>query len=272
MGLLGRGEKERALFSLLGLDEAARDRFARLQQAEGPATFREALEVLSPDAEGAYLLYRFSDPTFLCGQAVLEAVGQDRRCFARRVLDLGGGTGHLTRALCRLAGPGEGILADVSFWKAWLAKRFVAPRCQPVCCDANEPLPFARDVFSLVLCSDAFHYVWSRRLLASEMLRLVGDCGVVVLTHLHNLLCENESAGMPLAPVDYRNLFEAGEVRLFKESDVLQGLLEHRPTDLSPRFSDEELNREPALILLATPLEGCYRLYGAGGGEPLGGT
>ena len=72
---------------------------------------------------------------------------------------------------------------------------------------SEEPLPFARRSFSLVFCSDAFHYVWSRRLLADEMVRLRGAGGTVALAHLHNSLCENHSAGMPLAPQEYRALF-----------------------------------------------------------------
>jgi SAM-dependent methyltransferase len=198
----------------------------------------------------------------VCSQAVLEAVGQDRRCFARRVLDVGGGAGHLTRSLGQLAGPGtEVVLADVALWKVWLAKRFVAPACQPVCCDANAPLPFAGGAFSLAVCSDAFHYVWSRRLLAAELVRAVGPDGIVLLTHLHNLLCENVSAGMPLAPGDYRNLFERVGTRLFKESDVFAAVLDHRPVDLSPEYADEDLSGEPALILLATRLMGFFRRY-----------
>jgi SAM-dependent methyltransferase len=257
MQLLGEGKSELALFTLLGLDGPRQAMFRRLLHDEHGLTFRSALETLSPNAEGHYLLYRFSDPTYLCSRAMVRAVGQDRRCFAGRVLDVGGGAGHLTRTLCDLAGIGaEVVLADVAFWKLWLANRFLAPSCRPVCCNANEPLPFAPDSFSLAFCSDAFHYVWSRRLLASELVRLAGSRGVVLLTHLHNLLCENESAGMPLAPTDYRNLFEGIDVRLFKESDVFADFLEGRPVNLSTHCPEVDLNREPALILLATRLAG----------------
>jgi SAM-dependent methyltransferase/uncharacterized protein YbaR (Trm112 family) len=260
MALLGTGDRDGALVALLGLDET-RAAFRDLRDGVG-TTFREMLGTLCSDAEGAYLLYRFSDPTYLCSRAVLEAVGQDHRCFTRRVLDVGGGAGHLTRTLCRLAGPGaEVVLADVAYWKVWLAKRFVAPDCDPLCCDANAPLPFARGAFSLAACSDAFHYVWSRRLLAAELVRAVGSDGVVLLTHLHNLFCQNESVGMPLAPGDYRNLFEGIDARLFRESHVFAAILNDQPIDLSPEYADAELSGEPALILLATRLTGLFRPY-----------
>jgi uncharacterized protein YbaR (Trm112 family) len=206
MDFLEKGEKEQALYTLLGVDVERQQKFKDLQLDKQTITFRKALEILCTDAEGFYLFYRFSDPTFLSSQAVLRAVGQNPHCFNRYVLDLCGGTGHFTRSLCSFADAEKVILADISFWKIWLAKQFIAPDCHPVCCNANEPLPFAKTMFSLVFCSDAYHYIWSKRLLAGEMLRLIGNDGVAVISHLHNSLCENPSAGMPLTPAAYKNL------------------------------------------------------------------
>ena len=45
----------------------------------GTATYREALEVLSPDAEGTYFVYRFSDPTFVLAETLVRVLGRDRR-------------------------------------------------------------------------------------------------------------------------------------------------------------------------------------------------
>ena len=267
--LLGAGDPHNALLTLLELEESQHKDFERLEAARDAMTFRQALDLLSPEAEGAYLLYRFSDPTFLSSQALLRAVGQDQRCFSKRALDLCGGTGHLTRSLCSLAGESDVVLADVFFWKIWLAKQFIAPRCQPVCCDANVPLPFAKDSFSLAFCSDAFHYIWSRRLLADEMQRLVGNSGTVLLSHLHNACCDNLSAGMPLTPTGYRDLFEGYSPRLFKESMVLNGLLQQAPMDLSTYHTDADLAQEPSLILMASRLPGLFRVYAyTEGAEP----
>jgi uncharacterized protein YbaR (Trm112 family)/SAM-dependent methyltransferase len=268
MCLLGDGAHDQALFTLLELEETKRPEWERIRC--GPrVTFREALALLSPNAEGDYLLYRFSDPTFLCSEAVLRAVRRDQRCAGGRVLDLCGGTGHLTRSLCRGAAGTEVVLADLSFWKLWLARRFLAPSCRAVCCDATQPLPFARETFALVFCSDAFHFVWTRRLLAGEMLRLLGSSGAVVLPHLHNLLYHNPSAGMPLAPADYRSLFEDIRPQLFKESTLLDSILAGRPVDLSESCADEDLNAEPALVLIAARPEGNLALSeGAGEEDP----
>ena len=97
------------------------------------------------------------------------------------------------------------------------------------------------------------------------MVRLAGADGVVLLTHLHNLLGENESAGMPLTPADYRNLFAGPDVRLFGERDVFDALLAGRPADLSAPRGDDELSGEPALVLLATRLPVADRPPESGG-------
>jgi uncharacterized protein YbaR (Trm112 family)/SAM-dependent methyltransferase len=259
---LAAGEYEQALFTMLGLEAEERQAvFRRFVEKATNASFREGVEILCLDAEGAYFVYRFSDPTYLASQTLLRALGGDRRCFARRAIDICGGSGHLTRVLCQMAGGVETLLADAHFWKLWLAKRFIAPACQPVCCDANHPLPFARDAFSLAVCSDAFHYVWSKRLLADELARAVGQSGVIALPHLHNSLVENFSAGMPLPPEGWRNLFAELNPRVFKESDLFESALRRRPVGLSRDYSDEELRDEAALFLIATKLDGVYRVY-----------
>lgn len=258
---LANGRPEEALLTMLGLEEEARQTAFRGFLEKGAAgTYREGVEILCPDAEGTYFIYRFSDPTFLVGSALLRAIGSDARCWKKRAIDLCGGSGHLTRVLCQMSGGREVILADSFFWKLWLAKRITAPDCQPVCCDANQPLPFAHDEFSLAVCSDAFHYIWSKRLLAGEMVRLTGD-GVVVLSHIHNALGENFSEGMPLAPEWWRNLFAELNPRLFRESEVFERVVTRQPVDLSPNYSDEELGEEAALFLIATKLDGLFRSY-----------
>lgn len=262
LSLLGAGKMEQALFALLGLDERRQENFQNLRNGNRAMTYQSALSILSPDADGQYFLYRFSDPTFLVSDAVLRALGQAYADNEEKyLLDLCGGTGHLTRTLCSMSKPGKVILADLSFWELWLAKEFIAPSCQPICCDANQSLPFERNAFSLVFCSGAFEYIWSRRALADEMIRLVGNEGTVIVSHAHNILCENPSQGMPLDPTGYRRLFQTLSPKIFKESVFLDAVLDVSSIDLSVNFSDEELKTEPALIIIATKREDIYRVW-----------
>jgi ubiquinone/menaquinone biosynthesis C-methylase UbiE/uncharacterized protein YbaR (Trm112 family) len=223
-------------------------RLLEVEQDEEPAqfaTFRDAVKKVSKDLEGDYLLYRFSDPTFLCSQALLGAlVTRDDV-----VLDVGGGAGHLAWSVGKVAR--EVVVADVTFWKLWLARRFVATHCEAVCCDAKNPLPFKRQAFSLTYCSDALHYIWPRRLLAAEMMRATRAEGTILASHLHNALCENVSPGMPLTPAGYRHLFYERRPLLYKQSSLFDAMLENRPVDPGNQCSDADLAHESALILLA---------------------
>jgi ubiquinone/menaquinone biosynthesis C-methylase UbiE len=206
-------------------------------------TFRGALKILCRDREADYLLYRFSDPTFLRTRAVVRAVATVIP-LRRPILDLCGGAGHLAFSLRNH----HVVLADNAFWKLWLAKRFVAQNCSAVCCDANVPLPFAPRSFSLAVCSDAFHYIWQKRLAASELQRAVGADGTVILAHLHNALWWNYSPGMPLSPAGYAKLFAESEIP-FNLGETIVDLSRQR----------KNFPKEHALTLIATGAKNLFR-------------
>jgi uncharacterized protein YbaR (Trm112 family) len=266
LNLLAEHNTDQALTLLLELDDFRAEQFRELKRS-GIWNYREVLRILCRDSDAAFFLYRFSDPTFLVSERLLGALAQDD-CTSGRMMDMCGGSGHLARVLSGFSPGAEVWLADIAFWKLWLAREFIVPNCHPICCDAAQPLPFARATFSLVLCSGALEYVWPRRLFAGEMLRLIGRSGVVALTHLHNSLCENPSPGMPLSPAGYSNLLEGVPNRLFKESAILDSLLDRRPLRLSENFTNAELQDEPALMALASGRENVFRDYNLPGHVP----
>jgi uncharacterized protein YbaR (Trm112 family) len=247
MHLLEAGRGDQALHALLGLEGERLARFRRFTADPGAMTYREGLTILSVDAEAEYFVYRFSDPTFRVGRAVVQACGP---MMGRegRYIDVCGGSGHLTRSMIS---DQPAVLADVFFWKLWLAKQFVAPDCEAVCCDANNPLPFARDTFSMVVLSDAFPYLWHKRLAADELMRLAGPDGVVVMPHLHSARGWNYTAGMPLTPAAYRDLLEPLQPRLYRDSALLNQVLDGY-LDLTAHEPPEALDGEPALVIVAS--------------------
>ena len=267
MGSLEEGRTDDALIALLDLDERQAAAFVALQSPRSPATFLETLAILRHDAEADYLAYRLSDPTYLTSEAVIRALAQERRRFEHRSLDVCGGAGHLTRVLSSLRPPletdvGSGtVLLDLSFWKLWLAAHFTASGCAPVCGDANHPLPFARDSFSTALLSDAFPYIWHKRLLADELIRLVGPDGVVVMPHLHSAHGENFSAGNTLTPAAHQDLLAPHQPRLFSDRLLLENLLAHRRVDLSPATSPQDLGDESSFTLVASRDPDVFREY-----------
>jgi uncharacterized protein YbaR (Trm112 family) len=257
MHAMEAGRREEALASMLGLDVSPARRLHALLQG-GTATYRDALQIISPDAEGTYFIYRFSDPTFVLAETLVRAIGTGGGIT--RAIDLCGGSGHLTRVLGeRSAEPV--VVADVFYWKLWLAQRFTAPGCRPVCCDANHPLPFAADTFPLVVLSDAFPYIWHKRLLAGEMLRLAGDRGTILMPHLHSSLGFNFSAGMTLTPAAYQDLFAPARPRLFRDSDLLGDILGHTAIDLSRDVTPEQAADEPSVTLVASRDTGVFRKH-----------
>lgn len=263
---LEAGCADQARDLLLGLDEARRAALAALLARDRDATYRELIDVLSPDAEGTYFIYRFSDPTYVMAESVLRGLAQDARTTARWVIDVCGGSGHLTRGLTEVQraapSPGPGtVLADVYFSKLWLAARITAPACHPVCCDANHPLPFSGDDFSMAVLSDAFPYIWHKRLLAGELMRLTGPGGVIVMPHLHSALGKNFSPGMPLTPAAYADLFAPMSPRLFRDEDLLASTLDHQTFDLSAPVAPESMGAEPSLTLVASRQSGVFRQY-----------
>ena len=256
MHAMEAGRSAEALAGLLGLDAAGADRLDGLFRS-GSASYRQALEVISPDAEGTYFVYRFSDPTFVLAETLVRVLGRGGERPAR-VIDLCGGSGHLTRVLAEESREPV-IVADVYFWKLWLAQRFTAPGCAPVCCDANHPLPFRDGAFSMVVLSDAFPYIWHKRLLAGEMMRLAADHGTIVMPHLHSALGFNFSAGMTLTPAAYRDLFASRHPRLFRDSDLLNDILGHTAINLSRDVTPKQAGDEPSITLLASRDDTIFR-------------
>ena len=256
MHALEAGRGDDALHALLGLDGARLDTLRRLLAGTRRPTYRELLGVLCIDAEADYMLPRFSDPTYLLIEALLDTLeGRGR------ALDLCGGSGHLTRALLRQPACTGAVLADVHFWKLWLAARIVAPECEPVCCDANSPLPFADRLFETVLLSDAFPYIWHKRQLAGEMQRVVTGDGVIAMPHLHSAHGENHSAGDTLSPAAYRDLFAPLAPRLFDDRPLLDGVLDERVLDLATDVSPAECGDTPSITLVATRDTDLFRRH-----------
>jgi uncharacterized protein YbaR (Trm112 family)/SAM-dependent methyltransferase len=258
MHALEAGRRDDARAALLGLDGAGAERL-RAVLDDGSATYRLALEIMSRDAESTYFVYHFSDPNYVLAETLVRVLGRERTRTAR-VLDLCGGSGHLTRVLGQLSESAV-VVADVYFWKLWLAQRFTAPGCAPVCCDANAPLPFVDDSFSTVVLFDAFPYIWHKRLLAGEMLRLAGPAGTIVMPHLHSSLAFNYSAGMTLTPAAYRDLFAPMRSRIFRDSDLFNDILGHTAIDLSRDVTPEQAGEEPTVTLLASRDAALFRLH-----------
>ncbi len=248
------GRPELARRAMFGLDDERQAEAFDAVASSDAATYRDTVEALGPNFEGGYFLYRFSDPTYIVAQAVARAVGATVLRGTRRAIDICGGSGHVTRTLLDLSDQPP-VLADLYFAKVWLARRFTAPGCEPVCCDGNAPMPFARGAFGFAMCTDAFMYIWTKRQFVGEMERLVDDPqqpGAVLIGHTHNERTWSPSHGQPLSPEGYADLFETFEPRLFAEGQLFADVVAGGPLDLARRDGPETLDQSPALTIIAS--------------------
>jgi uncharacterized protein YbaR (Trm112 family) len=260
---LQAGRPELARRAMFGLDDDAQAEAFDAVASSDTATYRDTVEALGPNFEGGYFLYRFSDPTYIVAQAVARAIGRTvlgpatgSRRTSRRAIDICGGSGHVTRTLLDLSETPP-VLADLYFAKVWLARRFTAPGCEPVCCDGNAPMPFARGAFGFAMCTDAFMYIWTKRQFVGEMERLVAngsssEPGAVLIGHTHNERTWSPSHGQPLTPEGYADLFETIEPRLFGEGHLFADVVAGGPLDLSRRDDQQTLDQSPALTIVAS--------------------
>jgi uncharacterized protein YbaR (Trm112 family) len=254
------GRSALARRTMIGVDAGVQAERFEAAAASSTSTYRDLVEALGPGFESGYFLYRFSDPTFIVAQAVARSVAGSILHGTRRAADVCGGSGHLTRTLLDLSSPPP-VLADLYFAKLWLARRFTAPGCEPVCCDGNAPLPFARGAFGFAMCSDALHYIWTKRLFVGELSRLVDgpEPGAVVVSHAHNALAWSPSHGQPLPPGGYRNLFESLSARLFSERSLFADVVAGGPLDLSRADAADALDGDPALTIVASADPAVFR-------------
>jgi uncharacterized protein YbaR (Trm112 family) len=259
---LQAGRPDLARRAMFGLDDDAQAEAFDAVASSDTATYRDTVEALGPNFEGGYFLYRFSDPTYIVAQAVARAVAATVLGGSRRAIDICGGSGHVTRTLLDLSELPP-VLADLYVAKVWLARRFTAPGCEPVCCDGNAPMPFARGAFGFAMCTDAFMYIWTKRQFVGEMERLVenggaSQPGAVLIGHTHNERTWSPSHGQPLSPEGYADLFETIEPRLFGEANLFADVVAGGPLDLTRRDDQQTLDGSPALTIVASRHPGVF--------------
>lgn len=257
-GLLADGDVDGARVALLadaddwwGEAPPPPEQLARVVDA---GTLREAMDLLGMGRVGDYFAYRWSDPTYLAGLALL----QQHWPGDRPVVEVACGTGHLLRELAR-RGCGPLVGVDVVWAKLWLAQRFVCPEASYVCADAAD-VRLDLDGPAYVLCHDALYFLRDKAGAVAAMRRLAGEGGTVAVGHTH--VADRISSGEPLPAAEYAALL--GTDLLYDDDELTRALLEHRAPRSSP---GAELEASEAVALVAgDPLRPAPHDLG----EPLG--
>ena len=229
----------------------------RLVRERDTLSLREAMALLRMGPVADYFAYRWVDPTYLAGLALLEAHWN----APASAFELACGIGHYLRELTMRGVACTG--ADVVFAKCWLAKHWVAPEADYLVFDAAAPWPLAAPRYDIVMCHDAFYFLPEQEAVAQRLRGLLSEHGVLAISHLHNAGFAGGSRGPARSVAEWRDLF--GEATVYDERALLRALVTEAVPATSGWRDDADVEafslverRQPPRRLnggVATPLE-----------------
>ena len=214
----------------------------RLVRERDTLTLREAMALLRLGPVADYFAYRWVDPTYLAGLALLEAHWN----APATAFELACGIGHYLRELGRRGVACTG--ADVVFAKCWLAKNWVAPDAEYVVFDAGGRWPVADARYDLIMCHDAFYFLPEQDHAAAMLRSIQAQNGVLAVSHVHNADFDGKQKGpaVPLATLS-RSFPDA---LAYNERDLLVNMLSDLPPAWTPLFIDDEPNADVEVFSL----------------------
>jgi hypothetical protein len=134
----------------------------------------------------------------------------------------------------------------------FVAKNWVVPEAEYVCCDLGMGLPFCGGAFIGVICSDAFHCFENKAMVMRECHRTVQSNCMVVLTWVRNGLCEYREAGYVLPPEAYQALAGEKPHQIVPDADVLRRYLRRSGPALARSARVEELRNAATLSMVTS--------------------
>ncbi|WP_375428698.1 class I SAM-dependent methyltransferase [uncultured Sphingomonas sp.] len=229
LGHLDGGRPDEALVALLTDQDAwwtgpATDlsNLRRLVAERDTLSLRDAMALLRFGPVADYFAYRWSDPTYLAGLALLQA----HWTAPKNAFELACGIGHYLRELTRRGVAALG--ADVVFAKCWLAKHWVAPEAEYIVFDAGATWPIGPERFDLVQCHDAFYFMPRQDFVADHLRAAVAPSGVLAITHVHNSAVAGGAKGPAKRGEEWATLFP--DATVYDERALLGALIEaHAP-------------------------------------------
>jgi SAM-dependent methyltransferase/uncharacterized protein YbaR (Trm112 family) len=206
-----------------------------------------------------YFVFRPGQPRHLVALSLASIIQNP----ARPILDLACGQGHIVRNLLRRAGAQGVVGADPNFMGLYVAKMFIAPQADYVCCATDGPLPFPDGFFSTAFCSDAFHYFVKKAATIRELKRLTREDGLIILTWVHNAHIRVAHDGLPLPPEAYEALVDDIPHRLIADREVLARYRQKRGPALATAHDVDDLTDAPVLSILASHRTDVFKDYGS---------
>lgn len=204
-----------------------------------------------------YFLFRFGQPRHLAALELLTLFQHE----SGPIVDIACGIGHLTHYLTSACASPLVVGLDRNFVQLLVAKRFVAPGAEFVCCEADKPLPFRTNAFAGGVCSDAFHYFQRTIGCVREMERVIESRGAKVVTRVANALVEPHE-GYELTPDGYRSLFTDGQSAIVDERTLMSRYLSKLGPNLARTPPSQELREAKWLSIVVSSSQELFREYG----------
>jgi SAM-dependent methyltransferase/uncharacterized protein YbaR (Trm112 family) len=230
----------------------------RVNKTTGRIFFSDFIKHLRIGGYGDYFLHRFSSTSFLASLPLVLML----KSFPGPILEIGSGMGHHGFIISSLYPQKRLVCVDASFINLFLAKRFFAPQAEFICLNANDPLPFADKKFNVIFSSDTLHYLYSKKSMIQEILRISQEEAIVLLAHLHNLKGQDPVAGNPLTAEGWLGLMHSFlYAKLLPEPQVLSDFLQKNTLNLSDNFSPAQLQEANAFMLVAGTRSQVFKNY-----------
>jgi len=196
---------------------------------------------------GEYVINRFVSDSYIGALPILAIIAED----TERLLDIACGLGHLSYYI-RIKNPKCQITClDRNFISLFLSQIFFDLKANHINLELNFPLPFKKEYFSSVICSDALHYFYSKRLFAQEVNRILKKDGISGLIHLHNARVHT-GKGKPLKAEEYTVLFEEDgwHMNLLPEKELIRNMLWRNCISFPSLFPLEDIRNSLNISLI----------------------
>ncbi len=209
--------------------------------------FATELSLLCSQRQVSNFMYRYSSSSLISPVALFSLINQGP------VLDIGCGTGHAARAICRKVDSGEVIGVDNRFHYLYLAKKFIAPDADFICADGGDKLPFKSGHFQFTVLSGAFNFIRDKTSLVSEINRVTRGQGMVLNTWVD--LTQNYIGYPPPTLEECRKLFPDGKI--FGARKITREFVQSKGIDLTSDVGDD---RPEIVTIIKAPPE-FFRRY-----------
>lgn len=173
-------------------------------------TFRDFLSFYFGDKEGKqknifnYYYYKHGDPRYFVGKMLTPFYSS---LSGAPVLDIGCGTGQLTRELAAsLPTPSPIYAIDINFLCAYVAKKFVYKAANYIVCDVNNGLPFQDSYFGGIFCSNTLHFVRNVKLLFQEISRVNKHEAVMIFASVRHAKQKHSVWNFATSVAQYKKL------------------------------------------------------------------